>query len=109
MKKKIVSAIWILAIFFGGAARADDVNELKSQLAEQQKVLLEMQQRLEQLEANQKVQEQKVDEKITKAVESKQIGALPDSLKWVENVKISGDLRYRHESIDSQADGNWRE
>ncbi|MBN1391234.1 MAG: putative porin [Sedimentisphaerales bacterium] len=109
MKKKIVSAIWILAIFLGGAARADDVNELKSQLAEQQKVLLEMQQRIEQLETNQKVQEQTVDEKISKAVESKQINALPDSLKWVENVKISGDLRYRHESIDSQADGDWRD
>ncbi|MFA5252940.1 MAG: putative porin, partial [Phycisphaerae bacterium] len=107
MRKGIVLAIWILAAVFGGAARADDANELKTQLAEQQKVLLEMQQRLEQLETNQKVQEQKVDEKITKAVDSKKI-ALPDNLKWVENVKLSGDLRYRHESIDSQADGDWR-
>jgi hypothetical protein len=105
MKKKIVSAIWILAIFFGGAARADDVNELKSQLAEQQKVLVEMQQRLEQLEANQKVQEQKVDEKITKAVESKQ-ATVPESLKWAEKIKLSGDFRYRHESIDAEKSGD---
>jgi hypothetical protein len=108
MKKRFVMAIWMLVVVFTGAARADDVSELKAQLAEQQKLLLQMQQRLEQLEANQKVQEQKVNEKISKAVESKQIGALPDSLKWVENVKISGDLRYRHESIDSQASGKWR-
>ncbi len=104
MKKGIVLAIWILAIVSGGTARADDINELKSQLAEQQKLLLQMQQRLEQLEANQKVQEQKVDEKITKAVENKQV-ALPDSLKWAEKVKLSGDFRYRHESIDSESGG----
>jgi hypothetical protein len=105
MKKKIVSAIWILAIFFGGAARADDVNELKSQLAEQQKVLVEMQQRLEQLETNQKVQEQAVDEKISKAVESKQ-ATVPESLKWAEKIKLSGDFRYRHESIDAEKSGD---
>jgi hypothetical protein len=109
MKKKLLLLIWILALFPGIIAKADEVSELKKQLAEQQKLLLEMQKRIEQLEANQKAQEQKVDEKITKAVESKQIGALPDSIKWVENVKISGDLRYRHESIDSQASGNWRD
>jgi hypothetical protein len=108
MKKKLLLLVWMLSVFLGKAAKADEVSELKAQLAEQQKVLLEMQQRLERLEAGQKAQEQKVDEKITKAVESKQISALPDSLKWVENVKINGDLRYRHESIDSQANGNWR-
>ncbi|MFZ0035194.1 MAG: putative porin [Sedimentisphaerales bacterium] len=102
MRKEIVLAIWILTMAFGGAARADDVNELKTQLAEQQKLLQQMQQRIEQLETSQKTQEQKVDEKITKAVESKQVTAVPDSLKWAEKVKLSGDFRYRHESIDSQ-------
>jgi hypothetical protein len=104
MRKGIVPAMLMLAMAFGGAARADDVNELKTQLAEQQKVLLQMQQRLEQLEANQKVQEQKVDEKITKAVASKDVN-VPEGLKWAEKVKLSGDFRYRHESIDSQKGG----
>ncbi|MFA5238760.1 MAG: putative porin, partial [Phycisphaerae bacterium] len=108
MKKKAVLAIWMLTMVFAGAARADDVSELKNQLVEQQKLLLQMQQRIEQLEATQKVQEQQVDEKISKAVENKQIEVLPDNLKWVENVKFNGDLRYRHESIDSQANGDWR-
>ncbi|MDD5328325.1 MAG: putative porin [Phycisphaerae bacterium] len=108
MKKKAVLAIWMLTMVFAGTARADDVSELKTQLVEQQKLLLQMQQRIEQLEATQKIQDEKVDEKISKAVENKQIGVLPDNLKWVENVKFSGDLRYRHESIDSQANGDWR-
>lgn len=105
MKKEVVLAIWMLAVVFGGAARADDVNDLKTQLAEQQKVLLQMQQQLEKLETNQKAQEQKVDEKITKAVASKDVN-LPESLKWAEKVKLSGDFRYRHESIDAQKSGD---
>ena len=32
---------------------------------------------------------------------------MPDSLKWAEKVKISGDLRYRHESIDAQTNGEY--
>lgn len=106
MKKEIVLAIWMLAMVFGGAARADDVNELKTQLAEQQKVLLQMQQRLEQLETNQKAQEQNVDEKITKAVASREVN-VPESIKWVENMKISGDLRYRYDGVHSQSKGKW--
>ncbi len=27
---------------------------------------------------------------------------LPDNLKWIENIKISGDFRYRHEHIDTE-------
>jgi hypothetical protein len=106
MKKRFVMAICMLVMVFTGAARADEISELKTQLAEQQKLLLQMQKRLDQLEANQKVQEQKVDEKITKAVETKQTAALPDSLKWAENIKLSGDFRYRHESIDAQSSGD---
>jgi hypothetical protein len=104
MRKEIVLALWMLAMAFGGAARADDVSELKTQLAEQQKLLLQMQQRIEQLEANQKAQAQSVDEKITKAVASKDVN-VPDSLKWAEKIKLSGDFRYRHESINSKSSG----
>jgi hypothetical protein len=108
MKKRFVMAICMLVMVFTGAARADDISELKAQLAEQQKLLLQMQKRLEQLEVKQNQQNEMMGKEIAKAVEEKQVGALPDSIKWIENVKISGDLRYRHESIDSQADGDWR-
>ena len=93
MKKRIVLVIALL-LFAGqlSSVKADDVSDLKFQMRQ-------MQLKISQLEAAQKTQEQKIDEKISKAVDDKQI-TLPDSLKWAENIKFSGDLRYRHESID---------
>jgi len=92
--------LFILTV--SGNAKADELTELKQQLNL-------LQQRIEQLEAKQNQQSEQMEEKIAKAVDEKQIEALPDSLKWVENVKISGDLRYRHESIDSESSGRWSE
>lgn len=101
MKKRNVLAMVLLLLALGvGDVKADEVAELKQQMAQ-------MQQRLEQLEAQQKQQNKQMEEKISEAVEKKQIGALPDSFKWVEKVKISGDLRYRHESIDAESSGRW--
>ena len=91
--KRIVLLVFLLFAGQVSILKADEVSELKQQMQQ-------MQQRLEQLEESQKAQEKKVDEKISKAVEEKQIGALPESLKWAQNIKWSGDLRYRHESID---------
>ncbi len=101
MKKWIVLLVALL-LFAGQVpiAKAGEVSELKQQLAQQAKLLQQMQQRLEQLEAQQNQQNKQMAEQISKAVEEKQIGALPGSLKWAENIKWSGDLRYRHESID---------
>ena len=99
MKKPIVLVV-VLLLFAQQApiVKADEISELKQQMQK-------MQARLEQLEASQKAREQKVDEKISKAVESKQTMALPDSLKWAEKVKLSGDFRYRHETIEAENDG----
>ncbi len=103
MKKWIVGLVGLLIIFFMGTiAQADEISELKKQLAELQK-------RIEELESKQKAQDKAMEEKITKAVEEKQVDTLPDSIKWVENVKISGDLRYRHETIDKQSSGQWQQ
>ena len=94
MKKRNVLAMVLLLLALGvGNVKADEVAELKQQMAQ-------MHQRLEQLEAKQKQQDKTMEEKISEAVEGKQTGALPDSLKWAQNIKWSGDLRYRHESID---------
>jgi outer membrane murein-binding lipoprotein Lpp len=100
MRNVIVLAACLFVLALGGGAKADELTELKKQVNL-------LQQKIEQLEAKQKAQEQKVDEKISKAMEQKQIGALPDSLKWAEKVKLSGDLRYRHESINKQSSGRW--
>jgi hypothetical protein len=77
--------------------QADEIGELKTQLAE-------IQARLEQLEGQQK---KMIVEEVNRAVEKKQISAVPESMKWLENVKISGDLRYRYEGIDKQSNGQW--
>ena len=101
MKKWIVLVVMSLLVFWQASiVKADEISELRQQMKK-------MQQRLELLETSQKAQEQTVAERISKAVEGKQINALPDNLKWFEKVKISGDLRYRHESIDSEKNGRW--
>lgn len=106
MKKKIVTSVIILLFLnlAAGGARGDEISDLKQQLAEQSKKLQEIQQKLENLESQQNQQDKKIDEQVTKAVENKEI-KLPDSLAWAEKVKLSGDFRYRHESIDSQSSG----
>ena len=101
MQKWIVTlVVCLLFLVQVPIAKADEVSQLKQQMAEQTKLLQQMQQRLEQIEAQQAQQNQEMAERISKAVEEKQIDAVPDSLKWAENIKWSGDLRYRHESID---------
>ncbi len=94
-----------MAIFTSLAAvpvsRADSADEI----AELKKQMTEMQQKIEKLEADQQKQTQNISETVNKAVEEKKAGALPDSLKWAEKIKLSGDFRYRHESIDSQSNG----
>lgn len=106
MKKKIVTSAFLLFLCLAVAARGDDVNDLRRQLAEQNKILQEMQQRLEKLEAQQTQHDKKIEETVSKAVDDKKMSILPDSLKWAENVKISGDLRYRYEMIDEEDSNN---
>ncbi|MHC4434907.1 MAG: putative porin, partial [Planctomycetota bacterium] len=83
--------------------------ELIRKQAEQ---LQQLQKRLDELEAKQKQQDRQVEEKVEQevadAVKDKQVSALPDSLKWTEKVKVSGDLRYRQDHIDKQdSTGDW--
>ena len=89
--------------------RADEITELKQQLAEQAELLKQMQQKIERLEAQQSQQDKRMEARISKAVEEKQMEALPDSLKWAEKIKWSGDFRYRHESIDDETGSTQRD
>ncbi len=103
MKRWILLAAGLL--FFTALATeagADEISDLKQQLAEQQKMLEQMQQKLAEFEAKQAAQEQKIEEQVVKVVEEKKETMVPDSLKWAEKVKISGDLRYRYEWIDEE-------
>ena len=107
MKKRNLFCMGVLLfLFLAGGVKGDDVNDLKQQLKEQNELLLKMQQRLEQLEAKQTTQEQTIEKKISEVAEKKQTFALPENVKWIENVKFYGDLRYRHESIDQESNGS---
>jgi type II secretory pathway pseudopilin PulG len=52
------------------------------------------------------VDQKQLEQLVSKTFEDKkgELGAVPD---WVKNIKISGDFRYRHESIDAETDGDW--
>jgi cell division protein FtsB len=89
-----------------GKAKADEIGELKQQITEQNQKLQELMERLEQLEARQKQKDKALTEKIEEVAQKKETFTLPDSLKWAEKVKISGDFRYRHERIDEEKTGS---
>lgn len=103
-------ALWVAVLLWPAAAGAqDDLAQLKAELEAQRQKQAELQDRINQLEARQKLRERAMAEKIEQ-VEAKAQRAeakepalnLPDNLKWLEKIKISGDFRYRHEHIDSQ-------
>jgi len=108
-KEKIGKGVLLSVLVFvavlscpGNTTKGDELSDLKKQVSD-------LQSRITQLEARQKLKEQSFTEKIDEVAKHKtEQAALPDNLKWLENVKISGDLRYRHESIDDQIDGDWK-
>lgn len=102
MRKKLLLSLMLLFLCAVPAAKGDEIGELRKQLEEQQQLLLKLQQRLDQMESQQQQQDKQIEQKISVAVEKK---GTPESLKWVENVKLFGDLRYRHETIEAENDG----
>jgi len=100
MKRSLILTALVCIPALAAATRADELAELKEQV----NMLLA---RIEQLEARQEKQSEIMESRIDQAVEKKKVEALPDSVKWIENVDIGGDLRYRHESIDSESSGRW--
>ena len=104
MKKCICNLILVAAAIMIATpqiANADELGELKAQMAAMQK-------RLEQLEAKQAqqtkaavaVDQRYVDSLVGNAIEKNKgsIGAMPE---WVNNITPYGDFRYRYESISN--------
>ena len=115
-KRIVLTAValgWLL-FFSAGAVRADELSDLKQQIEAATKMMQEMQERMAQLEARQKLREQSMAEQIdavvkkTEEIEKKAPAGLPTSASWVERIKWSGDFRYRHESIDEETTGSVR-
>ena len=92
---RMICGCLLLGLVFACSVKADEISDMKKQLAD-------LQARIDQMESQQK---KVVAEEVNKAIEKK--STLPDSMKWAENMKISGDLRYRYEGIDSQSNGKW--
>jgi hypothetical protein len=91
------------------AGEVQDVNQLKAELQAQKQRQAELEDKINQLEARQNLRERQVQEQLAQ-VEAKtpqapapEPAGLPDSLKWLEKIKISGDLRYRYEFIDDDS------
>ena len=102
---KLIFIMLVLTMAVPQNAKADEVSELKQQLADQQQMLLKMQQRLGQLEKQQAAKQAPVSPADQKQLElmvnkmfeeNKSDFVAPD---WVKSIKPFGDLRYRYESL----------
>ena len=103
-------SVWI-SLWPAATAKADDLDDLKKQVKEQTQRLLELQQQLEQIESRRKIEEESQAAKIEEVAEKtgeKGPAVLPEGLKWLEKIKISGDLRYRHDHTDMEAESAGR-
>ena len=90
------------------AARAqEDANQLKAELQAQRQRQAELEDRINQLEARQKLKEraaaEKTEQAAAPAAEEKKPEAIPESLKWASKLNWYGDLRYRYEFIDDDS------
>jgi len=94
-----IRVITFVLLVFGqvSVVKANETSELRELILKQTQQLQQLQQRLDELEAKQKQQSLETEEKISEVVRNEQAAALPDSLKWLEKIKISGDFRYRQE------------
>jgi hypothetical protein len=102
MRKTVLIATMLLGVFAAArSAGADEIDELKQQMAELQKQLAD-------LEAKQKQQSQEVEKQVSEAVEKEKVEALPESVKWAEKIKLSGDFRFRYEAINAEEAGGNR-
>ena len=115
---KLLLVMLVLVMATAQDAKADEVGDLKQQLAEQQKMLLEMQQKLGQLEKQQAVaakqaplssaDQKQLEQMVNKMFEeNKSDFVAPD---WVKSITPFGDFRYRYESLGNTGDevGNER-
>lgn len=93
--------IWMVLVMVGfvaglaGSAGADEVAELRKQMEQQYEQMRQMQNRLIALEQAQTEQGQTIQK-----IENEGL-SIPESMAWVENVKLYGDFRYRYEYRDS--------
>jgi len=105
MKKGFVgllAAAVLVSSWPAARVNANELGDLKEQVSE-------LQNRITELEARQQQKEQSPTEKLDDVAKQKtEQATLPESFKWIEKIKLSGDLRYRHDHQDAQnSSGGW--
>jgi len=97
-------ALWAAAFVWPATTGAQTVEQFRKELEAHKKRTAELENRINQLEAGQKLKERSLSQRINEVAERAEVkepaAGLPDDLKWLEKIKISGDLRYRYEYID---------
>lgn len=112
ISQRILLVICVLLVAGAGgycqAASSEEIELLRKQLEVQQQMILELQKKLDALENKYEATDQKIETQVTKVIEEKNLGTVSKNFDWVKNVKIGGDLRYRHETIDTEnANRGW--
>lgn len=102
--KTCMAMLFVCAVSAGGWA--DELEDLKLQVTRQSRILEEMQQKLDALEAQQTDQTTQIETIVSKTFEEKKSEMVPESLKWAQKMKLYGDFRYRYEMIDEEGSDN---
>ncbi len=97
-KSALLAAAVCLGVLTNSALAADELDALRQQLQDQYRAITEMQAKLVQLEQAQATQDKKLASM-----------PLPETLKWVEKIKLYGDFRYRHATLDEENSGDWKD
>jgi len=99
--------VLMLALVLGGLsqAHADELADLKTKLEAQEKMISELKNQLDQLESRQRLKEKKMEKEVADlkvATEKPQDPKAEKKESWMDRINLSGDLRYRHETIDQE-------
>jgi hypothetical protein len=105
----LCAAMLLWPVAARAAGDVQDVNQLKAELQTQRQRQADLEDKINQLEARQKLKERALDQKIEQATapqeekEGPKSGAIPDILQWAGKVGLYGDFRYRYEYIDDES------
>lgn len=105
---------WVVMLFLGMGiswqqVQADEMDDLKRLVIRQGDQIKSLQKKLDTYETEDQKMTLIFQQKLTERASKKSESGLPDNLKWIEKIKFSGDLRYRHETIDEESGGDWND
>ncbi|MCF7958569.1 MAG: putative porin [Phycisphaerae bacterium] len=108
MTSKLLGTIGIALLLgmLSSVTCADEISELKRQVLEQNAKLKALEERLEKYEARQQDDDQVLAQQASRLSPLMVPTAKsPDDLNWYDRIKLSGDFRYRYETIEAEGDG----